>query len=154
VVWDSRRDEFVTYFEPQIDKLLEHLQAAQLVVGFNVLGFDYSVLRGYTTFDFSRLNTLDILREVHAQLKYRVSLDALATATLDTPKTADGLQALQWWKEGRVDLIEQYCRKDVEVTRNLFHYALENGHLRFDRKGQGLMRIPLSWKLEELVKAG
>jgi len=151
IVWDSHLDDFATYFEEDVDKLLEHLQRADLVVGFNILGFDYSVLRGYTQFDFRRLNTLDILREIHAHLKYRISLDSLAQATLDTPKLADGLQALQWWKEGRVDLIEAYCKKDVEVTRNLFHYALENGYLLFDRKAEGRMRIPLDWNLDELV---
>lgn len=154
VIWDSRQDGFVTYFEKDVDRLIEHLRAADLVVGFNILGFDYSVLRGYSQFDFRQLNTLDILREIHAQLKHRVSLDAVATATLDTPKTADGLQALQWWKEGKVELIEEYCRKDVEVTRDLFYHALENGHLLFDRKGQGRMRIPLEWKLEDLVAGG
>ena len=154
VIWDSHQDDFVTYFEKDVDRLIEHLQAADLVVGFNVLGFDYSVLRGYSKFDFRQLNTLDILREIHAQLKHRLSLDAVATATLDTPKTADGLQALQWWKEGKVELIEEYCKKDVQVTRDLFYHALENGHLLFDRKGQGRMRIPLEWELEDLVADG
>ena len=151
VIWDSHLDDFVTYFEKDVDKLIEHLQAADLVVGFNALGCDYSVLRGYSKYDFRQLNNLDILREIHTQLKYRVSLDSLAQATLEVGKSADGLQALQWWKEGKVDEIEKYCRKDVEVTRNLFWYALENGYLLFDRKNEGRMRIPLEWKLEELV---
>ena len=41
------------------------MQKADLVVGFNVIGFDYTVLRGYSKFDFKTLNTLDILREIH-----------------------------------------------------------------------------------------
>ena len=154
IVWDSHLDDFVTYFEKDVDALIEHLQAADLVIGFNVLGFDYSVLRGYSKFDFRQLNTLDILREIHAQLKYRISLDSLGKATLDTPKTADGLQALEWWKEGKIDLIEEYCKKDVEVTRNLFYYALENRYLLFDRKNEGRMRIPLDWNLDELASRG
>ena len=154
ILWDSHLDDFVTYFEKDVDALIEHLQAADLVIGFNVLGFDYSVLRGYSKFDFRQLNTLDILREIHAQLKYRISLDSLGKATLDTPKTADGLQALQWWKEGKIDLIEEYCKKDVEVTRNLFYYALENRYLLFDRKNEGRMRIPLDWNLDELASRG
>ena len=118
-----------------------------MVVGFNVIGFDFSVLRGYSTFDFGTLNTLDILRDVHAQLGYRLSLDALGTATLDTPKSADGLQALQWYKEGRLDLIEAYCKKDVEVTRDLFYFGMTRGHLLFDRKGRRAMRVPVDWDL-------
>ncbi len=151
IVWDSHQDRSTAYFEEQIEDLIAHLRSADLVVGFNIAGFDYRVLRGYTPFDFAGLNTLDILQEVYGHLHYRVSLDSLARATLETAKTADGLQALQWFKEGRLDLIEEYCRKDVDVTRNLFRYGLERQYLLFDRKGEGRMRIPVNWDLGQLV---
>lgn len=154
VVWDSHEQACTTYYEPDIEALIDHLKRADLVVGFNIIGFDYSVLRGYSKFDFKQLNTLDMLREIYTQLRYRVSLDALGQATLNQAKSADGLQALQWFKEGRMDLIESYCRKDVEVTRDLFQYGLDHGYLLFHRKGQGRMRIPLSWELSELVNRG
>jgi hypothetical protein len=73
-------------------------------------------------------------------------------ATLDAAKTADGLMALKWFKEGRMDLIEEYCQKDVELTRDLFYYGLKKNFLLFDRKNEERMRIPLDWKLEDLVK--
>ena len=50
-----------------------------------------------------------------------------------------------------MDLITKYCKKDVEVTRNLFHFGLESNYLLFDRKGEGRMRIPVDWDLDELV---
>ncbi len=151
VVWDSRLGECQSYFADQAEALVEHLRRAELVVGFNIAGFDYRVLAGYSPFDFSQLNTLDILQEVYGRLKHRVSLDALIRATLNRPKTADGLQALQWYKEGRLDLIEEYCRKDVEATRDLFSYGLEQGYLLFDRKDQARLRVPTEWNLEELA---
>ena len=154
IVWDSRRQAHATYFEDDFEALLDHLQRADLVVGFNVIGFDFSVLRGYSTFDFGSLNTLDILRDVHARLGYRLSLDALGTATLDIPKSADGLQALQWYKEGRLDLIEAYCKKDVEITRDLFQYGMTQGHLLFDRRGEGRLRVPVDWDLDSLAQKG
>ncbi|MFH1567264.1 MAG: Zn-binding domain-containing protein, partial [Gemmatimonadota bacterium] len=152
VVWDSRQQAFCTYHEQQVEELLAHLRRADLVVGFNVIGFDYSVLRGYTPFDFRQLNTLDILREIRERLHYRVSLDALARATLGSPKSADGLQALQWWKEGRLDLIDEYCRQDVALTRDLYRHVLERGYLVFDRRGEGPARVPLQWDLEALCR--
>ena len=145
IAWCSLEDRFITYFEHQIDDLIRLLQKADLVVGFNILGFDYKVLRGYSNYDFRHLNTLDILRDVHSHLNYRVSLHSLATATLDAEKSADGLQALRWWKEGRLDLIEKYCQHDVELTRDLFRHGLENGFLLFDRKDKGHMRVPVAW---------
>ena len=154
IVWDSREDRFVTYLENQVEDLIEHLKRADLVVGFNVIGFDYSVLRGYTNFDFRSVNTLDMLREVKSHLNYRISLNALASATLDAPKSADGLQALQWWKEGRLDLIEQYCRDDVKITRDLFQHGVDEGYLVFDRRGEGRMRVPVAWDVGELAGAG
>jgi DEAD/DEAH box helicase domain-containing protein len=151
VIWDSRLDDFVIYHEEDVDQLIDHLQRPDLIVGFNIVGFDYSVLRGYTNIDFRELNTLDIIKEVHAYLNYRVSLDALATATLASPKSADGLQALQWFKEGRMDLIEKYCQQDVQVTRDLFRYGIEHGHMLFDRKDEGRMRIKVDWNVDELA---
>ncbi|MCC7261872.1 MAG: DEAD/DEAH box helicase [Candidatus Latescibacteria bacterium] len=151
VVWDSWLGECKSYFADQAEALVEHLRQAELVVGFNIAGFDYRVLAGYSPFDFSQLNTLDILQEVYGRLKHRVSLDALIRATLNRSKTADGLQALQWYKEGKLDLIEEYCRKDVEATRDLFHYGLEQGYLLFDRKDQARLRVPTEWNLEELA---
>jgi DEAD/DEAH box helicase domain-containing protein len=152
VVWDSRQQDFTTYFEKDVDALIAHLQEADLVVGFNIVGFDYSVLRGYTSFDFKQLNTLDMLREIYTRLGYRVSLASLSQATLNTTKTADGLQALQWFRDGRMDQIAAYCQKDVELTRDLFQYGLDHGYLLFDRQGQGRMRIPLAWELATLLQ--
>ena len=151
VVWDSRERRFTTYLEEEVDALIDHLRRAEMVIGFNIAGFDYSVLRGYTSFDFSQLNSLDILREVYDRLNYRLSLDSLARATLNAPKSADGLQALQWFKEGRLDLITEYCTKDVEITRNLFRFGMDKGYLLYDRKDDGRLRIPLDWDLEELL---
>ena len=150
VVWDSRTDEFTSYFEQDVPKLIEHLQAADLIVGFNCIGFDYSVLRGYSSYDFRKLETLDMLREIKEQLHYRVSLNSLAQSTLDEGKSADGLQALRWWKQGRLDLIEKYCRDDVRITRDIWRFGREKGYLVFDRKNEGRMRVPIDFN-EKIV---
>ena len=154
VVWDSRAQACTTYFEEDIDRLLEHLQAADLIVGFNIIGFDYSVLRGYSPFDFRTLNTLDMLREIHQRLRYRVSLDSLGRATLDAPKSADGLAALRWFKEGRLDLIAEYCQKGRGADPRLVLLRAERKLPALRPPQRGRMRIPLDWKLEELVSGG
>lgn len=151
VVWDSQTDEFVTYFEDRVPQLIDHLKSADLVVGFNCIGFDYSVLRGYTRYDFRNLQTLDMLREIKEQLNFRVSLNSLAQSTLEKEKSADGLQALRWWKQGRLDLIETYCRDDVEITRDIWRHGRDKGYLLFDRKEQGRMRIPVDFSEKVLA---
>ena len=85
------------------------------------------------------------MQRIKDRLNYRISLDNLGQATLDEPKSADGLQALRWWKEGKVEKIAVYCRKDVDLTRRLYLYGLEHGHLLFTNKGGARVRVPVNF---------
>ncbi|MBA3028668.1 MAG: DEAD/DEAH box helicase [Desulfobacteraceae bacterium] len=146
VLYDSRKDEYLEFLENQIPDFLSLLKAFDLMVGFNVKRFDYKVLSGYTDFNFNSVNTLDILEDIHTHLGYRLSLDSLATSTLGTQKSGNGLQALEWWKQGKIREILDYCRKDVEITRSLFEFGLKNEYLLFTNKAKSLVRIPVKWK--------
>jgi DEAD/DEAH box helicase domain-containing protein len=143
VVYDSQLGDFLTYLEDEVDQLIDHLAGSELVVGFNNRRFDNQVLSPYSSIDLNRLPTLDLLEEVHAYLGYRLSLNGLAEQTLGVKKTADGLQSLRWYKEGRIDLIRHYCRKDVEITRDLLFHALEHGFLLFANKKKEKVQLPL-----------
>ena len=144
-LYDSADGHTHVYLEQEVPALIEHLKSLPLIVGFNVLRFDYTVLKGYDRYDFKRLPTLDLLQRVHARLGYRLSLDHLARATLGAEKSADGLQALEWWKEGRIDDIVAYCKQDVAVTRDLYLYGREHGHLLFTNKAKNKVRLPVDW---------
>lgn len=63
--------------------------------------------------DFSRVPTLDLLEEVHGKLGFRLSLAHLAETTLGVSKAADGLQSLQWVRDGRWDLVGRRVRIPV-----------------------------------------
>jgi len=152
VIHDSLEQRFTTFFEADVERLLERLASADLVIGFNVRRFDYRVLRGYTDFDLSSLPTFDVLDEIHARLGFRISLAHLGEETLGESKSADGLQALAWWKEGRVDEIEKYCRRDVALLRDLFDHAREHGHLIFRSRRGGRVRVPLQFSVDELIE--
>lgn len=145
IVYDMAAGTFRTYREADVDRLLLDLVMADCVIGFNIDRFDLAVLSGYTPWDLGRIRTLDMLSEIHRRIGFRVSLGHLAEVNLGESKSADGLQSLQWWKEGRVDLIEEYCRRDVEVTRRLFQLGRERGYLLYrDRSGRSI-RIPVRW---------
>jgi DEAD/DEAH box helicase domain-containing protein len=109
------------------------------------------VLSPYSSIDLNQLPTLDLLEEVHAYLGYRLSLNGLAEQTLGIKKTADGLQSLIWYKEGRIDLIRHYCRKDVEITRDILFHALEHGFLLFANKKKEKVQLPL--RLDQRIGA-
>ena len=119
VLYDSGLDDCLSYAQDEVPRMIEDLARLEFVVGFNIKRFDYEVLRGLSDYPFRKLPTLDILELVHARLGYRLSLDGLAAATLGAKKSAHGLQALTWWKEGKIEEITAYCRRDVELTRDL-----------------------------------
>ena len=56
-------------------------------------------------------------------------------ATLGQSKSADGLQAVVWWRQGRKQEVIDYCIQDVKVTRDVYDYALKNNKLKVDNKG-------------------
>ncbi len=121
---------FHTYTEAQVPELVAELESADLVVGFNVVRFDYPVLSGYTGVDYRRtLPTLDLFEDVQRTISGRLGLAHLAQATLGEDKSADGLQSLEWYKQGRLDLIEEYCKHDVEILRDLYLFGRREGYV-------------------------
>ena len=143
VVYDSLKDDFVIYLENEIDKLVEHLFQLDLVVGFNNRRFDNSVLSAYTKRNLNDLVNLDLLEIIHERLGYRLSLDRLAQITLGCKKSADGLQALKWYKQGKIEKISSYCKKDVAITRDLMLYGLKHGYFLFRNKAGKVVRLPI-----------
>jgi hypothetical protein len=148
VTYSTARGEYRIYAEQQVQELIDELRRADLVVGFNVAKFDYGVLMGYTCLELPEmLHTLDMLVDVEARIGHRLSLEAIAQASLGVGKVADGLDAIRWWREGRVLDIARYCCFDVKVTRLVHEYGAKHGHVLFtDRFGQG-KKVGVDWKL-------
>lgn len=147
VLYDSGDDTFTSYHEDEMGAFIRRLQELDLVVGFNILGFDYQVLSAYTDISLHRLPTLDLLAEIRNRLGYRLSLDHLAGQTLGVKKNADGLMALQWFKEGNFAAILEYCAGDVRITRDLYLYGRDKGYLLFRNKAGSTVRCPVDFIL-------
>ncbi|HZN54184.1 MAG TPA: hypothetical protein VFB67_02585, partial [Candidatus Polarisedimenticolaceae bacterium] len=145
VVLDVERGSYRIYYEADVDRLLLDLALAGRVVGFNIDRFDLAVLSAYTDRDLGRIRTLDLLGAIHRRVGFRVSLNHLAEVNLGESKAGDGLQSLRWWKEGRIDLIEQYCRKDVDVTRRLWELGRSRRFLLHRDKAGRTLRLPTEW---------
>jgi DEAD/DEAH box helicase domain-containing protein len=105
------------------------------------------VLAGYTGVDYRRrLPTLDLLDDLHGRLGFRLGLAHLAEETLGVGKSADGLQSLAWVREGRFDLVEDYCRRDVEVMRDLYLHGRREGWVCYrDRRRDQRLRVRVGW---------
>lgn len=143
VLYDGQN--YRAFTQEELPAMFSLMREADCIVGFNTVGFDYQVLQPFCPYNLRDLPSLDILQEIKKRLNYRVSLDNLANATFNMQKSADGLKALIWWKEGKLDLIREYCQKDVELTKKLFEFATENGYLLFTNKAGQKVRIPADW---------
>lgn len=132
--------------EHEIPLFEKILTTADLLVGFNIKGFDIPVLQPYTSLNLKEIPMLDMMDDVVSGVGFRVALDNLAHTTLNIRKSADGLQALRWFKEGRIQEVKDYCVQDVKVTKALYDYGKEHGHIKFvSRDALGAVSIPVRW---------
>ena len=151
VVWDSIDQDYFVYEEKDAKTLVEKLRTADLVIGFNVIGFDYTVLQPYSDFDLQEINTFDMLVDVKKLLNFRLSLNHLAQHTLNAKKSADGLISLQWYKEGQIDKIIHYCKQDVEITRDLYLFGEEHGYVNYQSRSGNPLQLEVNWKTTNFV---
>ncbi len=114
-------------------------------MGINVVRFDYEVLHGYTVFDLSQLPTLDMLVVLHERLKHRLSLDSIAHATFGLEKTSEGLQAIQWFKEGRLMEIAEYCCYDVKLTKLVHEHGARHRQLFYKNRFGAKLSVSVDW---------
>lgn len=146
VTYSTGAGRYEVFGEERVHDLVAQLQRADLVVGYNVVNFDYEVLMGYTPFCLANcVPTLDLMSDLEEKLGHRVGLDAVAQATIGCGKTADGLDAIKWWREGRKLEVARYCCFDVKVTRMVHEFGMENGEVFYtDRLGRK-RRVAVSW---------
>ena len=136
---------FHRYTEVNVADLIAELKSADRIVGFNLLNFDYEVLRAYTDESLRDLPTIDLLDHVQRVAGFRVGLDAVASATLNVRKSGHGLQAIAWWREGKIEELFAYCEQDVDVTRRLYEFGQANKYVQFYDRNFRLRRVPVKW---------
>ena len=141
-VYDSKTDKYTTATIDNLEILWPIIEAADALVGYNSNHFDIPLLNKYYPGDLTQIKSIDLLEDIKASLGRRLRLDSVAQATLGSKKSADGLQAVRWWREGKVDEIKKYCEQDVKVTKEIFEYALAHGHLKF-KDGTRKRDIPI-----------
>ena len=145
VTYSTARGDYKIYGEPEVEELIKELQRADLVVGFNHIRFDYRVLEGYSIFDFSQVPSLDMLIVLNEKLGHRLKLDSIAQATLGCEKSAEGLQALEWFKQGKIAEIAEYCCFDVKITKLVHEYAAAHGHLFYNNRFGNKLKVEVEW---------
>ncbi len=149
--FDSETNKYTTVTINELSSVWPILEKADALVGYNSNHFDIPLLNKYYPGDLSTIKSIDLLESIKLSLGRRLRLDSVAEATLGTKKTGHGLQAVRWWHEGKINEIKKYCEQDVKITKKLFDYALEHGHLKF-KDGSRKREIPIDttdWKVQE-----
>lgn len=147
VTWSTQKNDFSVYWEKDVSALLAELKSAAKVIGFNLKGFDYKVLQPYAPeMRFASIPTLDLLLDLQQTLGFRIPLDSIASATLGIPKTADGVQSVQWFRNGELDKVAEYCKADVEITRRVFEFGWDHGYIFYKSKLGSKLKVNVKWK--------
>lgn len=147
VTYSTADQAYEIFPEKRAGDLVARLQRADLVVGYNIVNFDYQVLMAYTILDLAHhLPTLDLMVEIEKVAGHRMKLDDLAQGTLGVGKVAEGLDAIRWWREGKVMEIAEYCCFDVKVTRLVHEHGVQHGELYYGDRFGRRQRIEVNWK--------
>ena len=151
-VYSYPDDKYEAYTQETLPELWEMLRGVDTLIGFNNNHFDTPLLNKYAPFDLSReYASVDLLDAIRRSLGRRIRLDWVAEGTLGIKKSGHGLQAVEWWKQGEVEKVKQYCIDDVRITKELFDYAAKHQELKYSDLGS-VHTIPIdtsNWEKED-----
>lgn len=126
VIYDFSTGKYTCFEEHELPKLSPILQSADQIIGYNIKDFDFEVIQPYLNFNVFEVPYLDLLEEIEKVLQHRIKLELVAQGTLGSGKSGNGLEAILFYKNGRMDLLKKYCTDDVKVTKQVYDYALKN----------------------------
>jgi DEAD/DEAH box helicase domain-containing protein len=130
-IYDYSTGKYSSYEEHELAKLSPILQTADQIIGYNIKDFDFEVIQPYLNFNIMEVPYLDLLAEIEKVLHHRIKLDIVAQGTLGTGKSGNGLEAILYYQNGRMDLLKKYCLDDVKITKQVYDYVLKNEKLLY-----------------------
>lgn len=151
-IYDYNTSQYSIYEEHELLRLAPLLQSADQIIGFNIKNFDFQVLQPYMNFDVSQLPAFDIMEEIERVIGHRVKLESVAQGTIGSGKSGNGLEALLYYRNGRMDLLKKYCLEDVRITKEVYDYALKHQKL-FYRDYFNVRELPIVCR-DPLSRAG
>jgi len=146
-VYSYKQNAYLSFFEHELDKLKSLLQGAGLIIGFSINRFDLPILNKHLSINLNAIDNIDILDDIEAKLGHRVGLDWLSQTNLKVGKSAHGLDAIKFYKEGRLEDLKNYCLQDVKITKDLYELGLKQGHLMVPTNyGAEITKVEFDWE--------
>lgn len=146
--FDYFSGDFAVFFKEDIEMLADRLNNADLIVGFNIKGFDNELIRaqGGKLWPDADLQIYDLLEESRKAMGWTpnqrfpsgMRLDDHLSATFGQSlmKTEDGALAPKMWRDGQRGRVTSYCLADVRREKMLFEHVVTHGWARTAAHGQ------------------
>jgi len=150
----GEKGEMYSFFENDLDKLFPLLEKADVLVGYNIDGFDIPALAPYYTGNIESFPTLDLMDRIKDSFGHRIKLDSVAKETLGKGKIGDGLDAIEYYRTNQLEKLEKYCLQDVIVTRDIYDYGFKNGKVSFRNKWSRLIECQVDFSFTPKKDAG
>ncbi len=154
-IYQYETDAYQSFEEHELKNLWPILEKAERIIGFNSGHFDLPVMNNYYLGDLLKFSHLDLMDSVKENLGFRLKLADIAEATLDNiTKSAEGLQAIRWWKEGKIDEIKKYCEQDVRVTKEVYEFGKKNKQLFYKSLTGEVLPFRVNFDMPKMVQGG
>ncbi len=137
-ILSNKRHEL--FQENQAQELLENLIKADLIVGHNLLRFDYLVLQPYTEENIVKIlkpKTFDMMLELEKLTRCWVSLDDLGKRNLGIGKTIDTMKIPKMWRDGKHQEVKEYLLNDLRMTEGIFNHGKSVKKFKYEHKEYG-----------------
>lgn len=150
----SGEGEFKGFFEKDLPQLWPILETADVLVGFNIEGFDIETLKPYYSGDPSQWGVLDLMLRFKDSAGHRIGLDAIASETLGIGKSGNGLDAIRYYRTGQLKELAKYCLQDVAITRDVYDFGRTQGKVKFINKWKRKIEIPVDFSFTRSGNSG
>lgn len=137
--------EMRSFFEDDLPELFPLLEKADVLIGYNIQGFDLPALAPYYTGDAEAFPSLDLMYRIKDSFGHRIKLDSVAKETLGVGKIGSGLDAIKYYQQNQLKKLEKYCLQDVRVTRDLYDYGIKHGKVKFRNKWNRLIECDVDF---------
>jgi DEAD/DEAH box helicase domain-containing protein len=146
-LFDYRTGDNHVYMDENMGDLVDRLQDAELISGFNIIGFDIPLLTATTHRPVMLGKIYDILKEVRRStgvpFPKGCSLNEVLNSTFGIEKTENGSDAPLFYQRGEISKLITYCLADVRRERMAFEHAYLHGSLSTATHGIHEMRNAL-----------
>lgn len=144
-LYEYQGDKYSSYLEEELPQLWPIIENADMFITYNGDHFDIPLLNKYYSGDLFKIKSLDLLKEIQKSAGRRMKLDQVAEGTIGINKSGHGLDAIRWWKEGKIEELRKYCLDDVKITKDIYDFALKNDKIIF-KEGPNLNEVKLDTK--------